>query len=1045
MKINNIKLMNKQIKAIFVLAFTLVMSVTSCLNEVSDPNGGGNALPGNVESLDSQVAAMKISVGDLESVSGALVGVAETLDVDALKAELESCSASVQDHIASVEGGAQALASTVKAIELQGRIAETVGALKAQVELLEANGQTRVLLERIQTLEEGVASWLGDKFENYYLVSSELERVNEFSSVAKEQALSVDALQSDVEAGLRKDDQSGDLAKVASSVSESAKLLAEQQSSLSALSSELETGYVSAIKSSTSESKSTLKALNTKAAAALAEVDNSFDGLKARISACKATLTDLQNRLTKIEADVDELLRMIQSVSFMSDYSSDYAVAYYEMKSETVENQDKSYHGKCKRQPEQTIELNYMIRPAAAAAAVSDPNTVLKVIGYYADKIQTSAIDPSNYLNFTVNSVYVTNSERGIVSVTVNHDLNDDFFFKEIGAKCALSIATGSSDVVSKFVELVPKDKSATVYVEEMRINHDDFEIAEGQTKTLTVTLNPETATNKTVSWTSSNTEVATVDKGVVTAVAPGDATITATTNGINEWGHQLIASLKVKVNPAVRLGGPLYVEVGKPAELSLDFPPAMNIESKIWSSSDETKATVANGIVTGVAHTYNQYTYQYNPITITCVVNGVITLTHEMYVVVPQPRQIRLNSYGDDVKSVSMKLDQTISLAGSILPDNVDASLFRMTYESDAGVGWIDFSSGEIKAPGSVGGRYVYIKVRDKDKNTYMKTFVERTVVVNVEPYYVETMKFAQETITLAPDQTTVLSPVFTSDVDGKQPSYTSLNWVSSNPSVVSVNSTTGEISTLKEGSAVITATTTDANAVPSGQSAKSASCTVVVETPVAPINIGDYFYSDGTWSSQRDYSKTVIGIVFSNAGVATSDPILMRDCPKATHGLVVGLTEYNSTLGQFGYSSVYTWLTDAGYPAISVDVPNGYGLTKGMTAYRDANSGYVELYDRTNGPVAKHNVALPSGVSSWYIPSFKEMKWLHENKAVVNAALSNAGGTQITGSLYWLSTLRTYSYNQCQGSPFDMINGGWYAYDKKTTSYPVRVVFAF
>ena len=173
MKINNIKLMNRQIKTIFVLAFALVMSATSCLNEVSDTNGGGNALPSNVESLDSQVAAMKTSVGDFESVAGALVGVVEDLDAEALKAELESCSALVQDHIASVENGAQAVASTVKAIELQGRIAETVGALKAQVELLEANGQTRVLLERIQTLEEGVASWLGDKFENYYLVSSQ--------------------------------------------------------------------------------------------------------------------------------------------------------------------------------------------------------------------------------------------------------------------------------------------------------------------------------------------------------------------------------------------------------------------------------------------------------------------------------------------------------------------------------------------------------------------------------------------------------------------------------------------------------------------------------------------------------------------------------------------------------------------------------------------------------------------------------------------------------------------------------------------------------
>jgi hypothetical protein len=129
-----------------------------------------------------------------------------------------------------------------------------------------------------------------------------------------------------------------------------------------------------------------------------------------------------------------------------------------------------------------------------------------------------------------------------------------------------------------------------------------------------------------------------------------------------------------------------------------------------------------------------------------------------------------------------------------------------------------------------------------------------------------------------------------------------------------------------------------------------------------------------------------------------------------------------------------------------MSVDVPNGYGLTKGMTAYRDANSSYVELYDKTSGPLAKHNVALPSGVSSWYIPSYKEMQWLHANKSAVNASLQKAGGTKIEGSLYWLSTLRTYnSYNECQGSPFDMVNGGWYSYDKKTTSYPVRVVFAF
>ena len=1030
--------MKHLIKMGWVLASAVMLCLTSCLNEASDPNSGAGELPGNVATLVEQVASMKTSVNEMESIQESL---AEMSDLQGFAAQLETCVTSVNEHIASVEAGMSGVNATIAAMEIQSQIATTIGALKVQL----ASFSNESLQSDILSVEKGVALWLGKDFTNYYVVASEQASLAAMMEVVDAQSLLVGAIASDVDAGLRVGDASG-LAEILASVDNSSKELSKLNEQISALCTEVEKGYSDAIKSPTSDTKSALKALNNKAKTAAEQADNTLAGLIGRIEDCKAAIADLDARLAKVEADVEELLGMIQSVSFLSDYSSDYAVAYYEMKSNKVSAPGQAYDGKNQREAAGTIDLSFMIRPASAAAAVTEQTA--SVFGYYAEQIQTRAVDPSSFVNFQIQRVSVTNAERGVVTVKVSHDLKDDFYYKATGAKCALSIATGKTDITSKFIELVPKDNSSTVYVEEIKINTDDFEIDEGQSKTLTVTVNPSSATNKTVIWTSSNTEIATIDQysGKLTAVKQGNVTITATTNGIDEWGDNLTASVNVKVNPSIRLGGPLYVEVGKNAELSLDFPPAMNVESKVWLSSDETKATVENGIVTGVAHTYNQYTYQYNPITITCIVNGNITLTHEMSVVVPQPRQIKLNNYGDDVKSVSMKLDQTISLAGTILPANVDASLFRMTYESDGGLGWIDFSSGEIKAPGSLGGRYVYIKVKDIDKHTYMKTFVERTVVVNVEPYYVETMKFAQETITLAPDQTTVLSPVFTSDVDGKQPSYTSLNWVSSNPSVVSVNSTTGEISTLKEGSAVITATTTDANAVPSGQSAKSASCTVVVETPVAPINIGDYFYSDGTWSSERDYSKTVIGIVFSNAGVATSDPVLMRDCPKATHGLVVGLTEYNSTLGQFGYSSVYGWLSSNGYPTPNTDVPNGYGLTKGMTAYRDANSGYVELYDRTSGPVAKHKVSLPSGVSSWYIPSYKEMKWLHENKAVVNAALSNAGGTQITGSLYWLSTLRTYnSYNECQGSPFDMVNGAWYSYDKKTTSYPVRVVFAF
>ncbi len=55
--------------------------------------------------------------------------------------------------------------------------------------------------------------------------------------------------------------------------------------------------------------------------------------------------------------------------------------------------------------------------------------------------------------------------------------------------------------------------------------------LVEGQTEKLTATISPDNATNKNVIWSSDNTDVATVDaNGLITAVAPGKATITVTT-----------------------------------------------------------------------------------------------------------------------------------------------------------------------------------------------------------------------------------------------------------------------------------------------------------------------------------------------------------------------------------------------------------------------------------------------------------------------------------------------------------------------------------
>ena len=126
------------------------------------------------------------------------------------------------------------------------------------------------------------------------------------------------------------------------------------------------------------------------------------------------------------------------------------------------------------------------------------------------------------------------------------------------------------------------------------------LEVAE--TTMLTATVLPETATNKSVAWTSSNEAVATVDaNGVVTAIALGEAVITATTTD----GSDLSASCQVTVIPTLAVSievTPNSVEAEENSEVQLSvniLPENATYKSVEWSSSNDAIASVnANGLV---------------------------------------------------------------------------------------------------------------------------------------------------------------------------------------------------------------------------------------------------------------------------------------------------------------------------------------------------------------------------------------------------------------------------------------------------------------
>ena len=102
---------------------------------------------------------------------------------------------------------------------------------------------------------------------------------------------------------------------------------------------------------------------------------------------------------------------------------------------------------------------------------------------------------------------------------------------------------------------------TVTTKVEQIVLNKTEGVLTVGNSVTVTATVTPDNATNTTVNWTSSDEKVATVDSnGKVTAVAAGNATITATSESDGDVSADYALTVNkaaVKQNkPATNYGG---------------------------------------------------------------------------------------------------------------------------------------------------------------------------------------------------------------------------------------------------------------------------------------------------------------------------------------------------------------------------------------------------------------------------------------------------------------------------------------------------------
>ncbi len=141
-----------------------------------------------------------------------------------------------------------------------------------------------------------------------------------------------------------------------------------------------------------------------------------------------------------------------------------------------------------------------------------------------------------------------------------------------------------------------------TVPIESITLNQETVTLKMAETLTLQATVAPENATNKAVTWTTSDAKVATVSNGQVKAVGAGTATITVTTAD----GGKTAACTVTVTQPATGVTlnySEISLLTGGTAQLQATVSEGASNKNVTWTSNNTTVATVdETGKVTAVS-----------------------------------------------------------------------------------------------------------------------------------------------------------------------------------------------------------------------------------------------------------------------------------------------------------------------------------------------------------------------------------------------------------------------------------------------------------
>jgi len=399
----------------------------------------------------------------------------------------------------------------------------------------------------------------------------------------------------------------------------------------------------------------------------------------------------------------------------------------------------------------------------------------------------------------------------------------------------SVTLTAGTTRNFAAYEYLVLTNTNAPVVaVTGVSVNPTTVTVGLGTTQQLNATIAPANATNQNVTWTSSNTAVATVNaSGLVMAVSAGIATITVKTVDGNKTATSAITVAAIPVSSVAVSPTSTSLYAGNTQQLSATISPANATNKNVtWSSSNNAIATVNSiGLVTAVAAgtaTITATTQDGNKTaSATITVNPNTNFTVYFY---------KPSNWGTGIKIYYWSALPTGILANATWPG------VNMT---DAGNGWYSYTFTNVTSTNLIfndGTNQTADLSRDKNGWYMNSTWYDSNPGTGVA---VTSVSLSPTTASLNVGGTQQLTPtVLPSNATNKSVTYSS-----NNMAVATVNAS-GLITAVANGTATITVATVDGN--------KTSTCLVSVTT--APSG-GNYYTIKNRWT----------GAYLSDAGTNT------------------------------------------------------------------------------------------------------------------------------------------------------------------------------